>query len=173
MDGVGGFPNRDGSTEPPEHERLSRFLREREVDAEIIRPGQDTASVLSAAAALDVQPGQIVKSLLFLGKDGSTVLVIARGTARIDQRKLVAVTGIRKPKLAPPEMIQRVTGFPSGGVPPIGHATPVRVVMDRTVLDEPIVFGGGGGADAMIRIRPADIRSLTGALVADLGLGDE
>jgi prolyl-tRNA editing enzyme YbaK/EbsC (Cys-tRNA(Pro) deacylase) len=173
MDGHGGFQGRDGGTLLPEHERLSRFLLEREVAAEIIWPGRDTSSVQSAAAALDVRPGQIVKSLLFLGKDGDTVLVIARGTARIDQRKLVAVTGIRKPKLAPPEMIQRVTGFPPGGVPPVGHATPVKVVMDRTVLDEPVVYGGGGCSDSMLRISPADIQSLTGALVADLRLGDD
>ncbi len=173
MDGHGGAPGRDGGTVLPEHERLRRFLLEREVDAEIIRPGRDTSSVQSAAAALNVLPGQIVKSLLFLGKAGGTVLVIARGTARIDQRKLVAATGIRKPKLAPPEMIQRVTGFPPGGVPPVGHATPVKVVMDRAVLDEPVVYGGGGGTDSMIRISPADIQLLTCALVADLSLEDE
>ncbi len=133
--------DRDHGTGSPAHERLSRFLLEREVDAEIIWPGRDTSSVQSAAAALDVWPGQIVKSLLFLGKAGDTVLVIARGTVRIDQRKLVAVTGIREPRLAPPEIIQRVTGFPPGGVPPVGHATPVKVVMDRAVLDEPFVYG--------------------------------
>lgn len=173
MEGDASFPVRADGLESTGDDALCRFLREQEVDAEIIRPGRDTSSVLSAAAALDVQPSQIVKTLLFLGKDGSTILVIARGTARIDQRKLVEVTGLRKPKLAPPEMIQRVTGFPLGGVPPIGHATPVKVVMDRAVLDEPVVYGGAGGTDSMIRIRPADIQALTGALVADLGLGDE
>lgn len=173
MDGTKTVPAPEGSARLIGHDSLIRFLRNRNIDAEIIRPGRDTSSVLSAAAAPNVQPGQIVKSLLFLGKNGSTVLVIARGTARIDQRKLASVTGIRKPKLAPPEVIQRVTGYPPGGVPPVGHATPITVVLDRAVLEEPVVYGGAGDTDSMIRIRPADIQSITSALVADLSTGDK
>jgi len=148
--------------------RLADYLRAHAVDAELVYPGQETPTVPAAAAALGVPEGRIVKSLLFQGRDGDTVLVIARGTAKIDRRRLAEASGLRKPQLAPPDVALRVTGYPPGGTPPVGHVMPVRVLIDAEVLEEPVVYGGGGRVDAMLRIRPADIQRLTRAEVADL-----
>lgn len=147
---------------------LSRYLDERGVDFKIVVPGRATPTVPEAAAALGVHPEQIVKSLVFQGKDGDRVLVIARGTAKIDRRKLAAASGMRKPQLAPAEVVLAITGYPAGGTPPVGHLTPLRVLLDQAVLEEDVVYGGGGRVDTMLRIRPEDIRRLTGASAADL-----
>jgi prolyl-tRNA editing enzyme YbaK/EbsC (Cys-tRNA(Pro) deacylase) len=149
-------------------DRLEAFLRQHGVDAEILYPGKSTATVAEAAAALGVHPGQIIKSLLFQGKDGATVLVIARGESRVDQRKLTEATGLRQPRLAPPQVVLELTGYPPGATPPVGHLTPLKVIVDRSVLQEPIVYGGGGGSDVMLRISPHEILRLTGAIVADV-----
>ncbi len=158
----------DVAERSPESAALAAYLREWRVDAELLAPGADTSTVPAAAAALGVPERQIVKSLLFEGKGGALVLVIARGTARVDRQKLSAVTGLRQPRLASPEVVRRATGFLPGGMPPVGHASPLRVVLDRRVLDEPVVFGGGGRSDTMLRIRPQDIARLTRATVADV-----
>lgn len=160
-------PTEDGRAAHPAR-ALESYLREHGIEATLLFPGRDTSTVPAAAEALGVRPDQIVKSLLFSGKDGATVLVIARGNCRIDRRKLVAATGLRKPQLAPPDVVLEQTGYPAGGTPPVGHATRLRVFLDPAVLDEPIVYGGGGRDDAMLRIRPADILRLTGARVVPL-----
>jgi Cys-tRNA(Pro)/Cys-tRNA(Cys) deacylase len=153
-----------------EEDRLTRFLRERAVDAEVIRPGQNTSTVQDAALALDVRPEQVVKSLLFQGNDDRVVLVVIRGTEQVDRRKLAAAAGLLKPRLASPATVQTITGYVPGATPPVGHATRIAVVVDRAVLDEDIVFGGGGQVDAMLRIRPIDIKELTGPQVADVAV---
>jgi Cys-tRNA(Pro) deacylase len=150
--------------------RLARYLQRHvhEVDAEIVAPGAATPTVPAAAAALGVAPGQIIKSLLFASKGGDAALVILCGDRQVDRRRLAEASGLRQPELAPPEMVLRLTGYRVGGTPPVGHATPLRVVVDRAVLDEPVVYGGGGTSSRMLRIRPDDIVRLTGALVADV-----
>ncbi|MBX5443826.1 aminoacyl-tRNA deacylase [Sphaerobacter sp.] len=166
----------DGAAQPPNPgegpqtgpDRLARYLAEHGVDAEILFPDQPTPTVPLAAEALGVPPDQIVKSLLFQGKDGDCVLAIVRGTARVSRARLAAVTGLRQPKLAPPQVVRDLTGYEPGGTPPVGHLTPVPVVVDRAVLDEAVVFGGGGSDRTMLRIRPHDIVRLTRAVVADL-----
>ena len=165
--GVQGAEPDEGSAGEPEG-RLTAYLRAHDVDAALVYPGRETPTVPAAAAALGVTEGQIVKSLLFQGKDGDTVLVIARGTAKIDRRRLAVASGLRKPQLAPPDVALRVTGYPPGGTPPVGHVMPVRVLLDVGVLEEPVVYGGGGRVDAMLRIKPADIQRLTRAEVAEL-----
>ena len=153
----------------PEH--LDRYLRKCGVEAEIVVPGVPTPTVPAAAAALRVPESQIVKSLLFQGRDGNAVLVVARGDRRIDRHKLAGVSGLRQPKLAAPDVVERVTGYRVGGTPPVGHREQVRVVVDAAVMEEPVVYGGGGRDDTMLRISSADIVRLTGAVVADVTEG--
>ncbi len=149
-------------------ERLQDYLQRHGVDAQILRPGKSTATVAEAAAALGVPPAQIVKSLLFQGKDGRVVLVVTRGVSRVDRRKLSQATGLRQPQLAPPEVVIDLTGYPPGATPPVGHLTPLMVVVDYRVLQVPVVYGGGGESDVMLRISPEEIVRLTGAIVADV-----
>ena len=153
-------------------EYLDGYLRERGVASEIVVPGVPTPTVPEAAAALGVPATQIVKSLLFQGSGGETVLVVACGDRRIDRHKVTDVTGLRQPKLAAPDVVARVTGYRVGGTPPVGHWGPVRVVVDAAVMEQPVVYGGGGRDDAMLRITPGDIVRLTGAVVADVTQGD-
>jgi prolyl-tRNA editing enzyme YbaK/EbsC (Cys-tRNA(Pro) deacylase) len=65
-------------------------------------------------------------------------------------------------------VVLELTGYPPGATPPVGHLTPLKVIVDRSVLQEPIVYGGGGGSDVMLRISPHEILRLTGAIVADV-----
>jgi Cys-tRNA(Pro) deacylase len=147
---------------------LAGLLACEALDAEIVSPGQPTPTVTAAAAALGVRTSQIIKSLIFSDKSGAHVLVIARGDRKIDRRKLSEHTVLRGLELAPPDVVLATTGYPVGGVPPIGHAQRVHTVLDQSVLAEPVVFGGGGTDDTLLRIRPDDIRRLMDAVVADV-----
>ncbi len=147
---------------------LSDLIREEKADAEVIPLPVQTPTVERAAEALGVTADRIIKSLVFQARDGECVLVIAAGTARVDPKKLTAVTGKDRWRLAPPDVVQAVTGYPAGGTPPVGHATKLGVLMDAKAAALDVVYGGGGALDAMLRIRIADIRRLSGAEVHDL-----
>ena len=148
---------------------LKNYIKQHGVEAEIISPGVPTPTVTTAAKALSVSEDQIIKSLLFQGKGkGDFVLAIAAGNAKINTNKLAEVAGIRKPKLARPEVVKEVLGYPVGGAPPIGHRRPVKVIVDQAVLKQEVVYGGGGREDLLLKIAPAEIIRLTKAQVADI-----
>lgn len=152
-------------------EGLKTFLQEAGVQGDFIRLDVETPTVELAADALGVSTDEIIKSLLFQAKDGACVLVIAAGTGRIDPKKLKAVTGKDGWRLAKPEVVLRVTGYPAGGTPPIGHKEKLGVLMDRRAAAADVVYGGAGTLTSMLRIRIADIQRLTGAEVHDLVIG--
>jgi len=110
----------------------------------------------------------ILKTLVFEASDGACVAAVASGPTRVDRRKLAAVVGVPRLALASPETVLRVTGYPAGGVAPVGHATAVRVVVDAAVLALAETWAGGGDETLLLRIAPADIIRLTDATVADL-----
>jgi prolyl-tRNA editing enzyme YbaK/EbsC (Cys-tRNA(Pro) deacylase) len=154
-------------------EALVASLRDAGVDAELLAPGVPMPTVPLAAAAIGVREEQIVKSLLFCDKSGRCVLAIASGTARIDRARLAAVTGLDRPRLADPATVLAVTGFPAGGVAPVGHATDLRVVIDRRAAALDVVYGGGGSEETLLRISPREIIRLTNAETVDIVALDE
>jgi Cys-tRNA(Pro) deacylase len=152
----------------PVGESLLAYLRERGVESALLAPGVPMPTVPLAAAAIGVNEEHIIKSLLFRDSRGDLVLAIASGTARIDRALLATATGLDRPRLADPATVLAATGYAAGGVAPVGHATPVRVVIDRRAADLEVVYGGGGTEDVLLRISPRDIIRLTGAEIVDI-----
>lgn len=147
---------------------LADYLRARGIEAEMVAPGVEMPGVDAAAAALDVPPGRIFKSILFQAAAGACAMAIACGKSRVDARKLAALTGLGRLRLASPEVVLAVTGYPAGGTPPVGHRERFPVVVDLRVAAQPWGWAGGGRKELMVRIASADIVRLTDALVADV-----
>jgi prolyl-tRNA editing enzyme YbaK/EbsC (Cys-tRNA(Pro) deacylase) len=163
-------PQLDGSSPT---ERLLAYLRRTRTEAELVAPGVPMPTVPLASAAIGVDPEQILKTLLFKDRQGVCVLVIACGTARVAADRLAAVADLDRPRLADPATVLQVTGFPAGGTAPVGHATPVRVLIDRRAAALDLAYGGGGAEDILLRIRPSDIVRLTNAEIVDLIVDDQ
>jgi prolyl-tRNA editing enzyme YbaK/EbsC (Cys-tRNA(Pro) deacylase) len=143
------MPNDGGEWGDP-IERLQEFIRSAGIDAEVVFPSGPTSTVVEAAATLGVPATQIVKSLLFETRQGEYLLVIASGERRISRPRLADASSLTDLKLARPETVLGVTGFAVGGMPPVGHDVRLMVVVDRAVMEQPIVFGGGGRTDAVL-----------------------
>jgi Cys-tRNA(Pro) deacylase len=148
--------------------RLCDDLERHKLQATLIEPSIPTPTVLDAARALGVEAADIIKSVAFEARDGTVVLVVAPGDRRIDANKVAHLTGLERLKMASPARVLEVTGYPAGGVPPVGHPEGLRVVMDLTLLERAELIGGGGSERLLLRITPAEVVRATDALVADV-----
>ena len=95
--------------------------------------GAKTAA--DAAAAIGVEVGQIVKSLIF-AVDGEVVLAYVSGSNQLDERKLATAVGGAACSRVDADAVRAATGFPIGGVPPFGHATELRTFIDPDLLQQ-------------------------------------
>jgi prolyl-tRNA editing enzyme YbaK/EbsC (Cys-tRNA(Pro) deacylase) len=143
---------------------LQVYLVQNQIPAEVIRLAAETPTVPAAAAALGVPVDQIVKTVIFLVV-GQPYAVFANGVRRVDPRKLAARFGVsrKKIRLAEAPVVIELTGFAPGTVPPFGHRQPLAALMDPAVCEHEVVYAGGGGITALLRIRSDDLRRLTGA----------
>ena len=148
---------------------LVAYLEKQDIRADVIRPEAPTPTVEAAAEAVGSSVDQIIKSVLFLVLE-RPVLAIASGTRRVDYRKIAAhfEVGRRRVKLADAAAVEKHTGYPVGGVPPIGHPEPIETLIDPAVLEQPVVYGGGGDHRTLIRVAPVDIRRISAATVIPL-----
>jgi prolyl-tRNA editing enzyme YbaK/EbsC (Cys-tRNA(Pro) deacylase) len=120
-----------------------------------------------AADALQVQVGQIAKSVIFRRKaDEVAVLVVASGDRRVDEKKVAAQVGAIG--RADAEFVKARTGFSIGGVSPVGHATPPVVLIDRDLFRFDEVWAAAGHPNGVFKLAPQALVALTGAPVADV-----
>ena len=128
-----------------------------------------TRTAKEAAQAVGAEVGQIVKSLVFVGERGAYLFLVS-GKNRLDLRKATRLVGgpLRQ---ATPEEVRELTGFAIGGVPPVGHNTPLPAYLDEDLLGYPEAWAAGGTPRALFRATPKELLALTGAQVANLKEG--
>jgi prolyl-tRNA editing enzyme YbaK/EbsC (Cys-tRNA(Pro) deacylase) len=147
-------------------ESVRAFLAEKAPDLVIVELAESTATVALAAAGHGVEPGQIAKTLAL--RVGETpVLVVARGDARLDNRKVKATFGV-KPRMLDAEEVVAITGHPVGGVCPFGLASPLAIYCDVSLRAFDEVVPAAGSTHSAVRINPLRMAELVGGQWVDV-----
>ena len=148
--------------------RTAELLRDAGVDARVVEFDQPTRTSAEAAVAIGCSVAEIAKSIVFRGGDsGRAIVVVASGDNRVSEAKVAASVG--EPLLrADAEFVRTATGYAIGGVAPIGHAQPVKLLLDVDLRRFAIVWAAAGTPFSVFPVTPDQLRSLTGADWADV-----
>lgn len=136
-------------------------------DLKIILFDQSTHTSELAAQALGVVPAQIAKTLVFLG-DGKPLLVVTCGDKKINTKKLSKILRVKKVRFADGETVADSTGFPPGGVSPIGLMNDIPLYLDKSLWDYAIVYAAAGTANSALPISPDRLCEISGGEVVDV-----
>ena len=150
---------------------MEQALRARGLEPEIRQRPDSTRTAKEAAGALGVAIGQIAKSLVFRGEEsGSPVLVIASGPDRVDEERLAEVIGEPVGK-ADADFVRERTGFGIGGVPPLGHAEPIRTLIEERLLSFDPIWAAAGTPHHVFPLSPDELRRVTDGEVVAVAAG--
>lgn len=128
----------------------------------------DTKSYgLEAAAALDLDPGLVFKTLV-TSVDGALTLALVPVSGSLDLKALAAAAGGKRAAMAEASDAQRATGYVLGGISPVGTRSHVAVVIDETVLTLDRVFVSAGRRGLQMSLAPADLVMVTAARTAPI-----
>jgi len=128
---------------------------------------ESTRTAADAAAAIGVELGQIVKSLVFT-VDDRPVLALVSGDRQLDERKLAVAAGGGRAARPDAERVREATGFPVGGVPPFGHSTDLPVYVDEGLLRYQEVWASAGTPNAVFAVAPVELAAATRGIVGDI-----
>ena len=156
----------DGEGEGRGPEAVKRALKAAGVAVSFLPLRQSGRTAPLAAQALGVPLGSIVKSLLFLA-DGQAILLLVAGDRRVATDRLKALLGVRRVMIADARRVEEETGFPVGGVPPVGHRHPLPTWVDRSLERFETVYAAAGHPDILFAISFGDLVRATGGQVAD------
>jgi prolyl-tRNA editing enzyme YbaK/EbsC (Cys-tRNA(Pro) deacylase) len=146
-------------------QRVREALEERGLAPRVVELDLTARSAAEAAQALGCRVEQIVKSLVFRGgRTGKPVLVLASGPNRVDEARISEMVSepIEKADAA---YVREKTGFPIGGVPPVGHTQEPETFVDKDLLDEEEVWASAGHTHAVFGLSPVDLLHVTSGRV--------
>jgi len=147
-------------------ESVRAFLSIHAPDIEILETGASTATVELAAQGHGVAPAQIAKTLSLRIRE-RILLIVASGTARLNNRKVKDVLG-GKPRMLTADEVMVATGHPVGGVCPFGLATPLAVYCDLSLKAFDEVVPAAGSTHSALRISPSRLAELVKAEWVDV-----
>lgn len=136
-------------------------------DLQIIEFSQSSATVELAARAAGVAPELIAKTLTYDLKDGSHIIIVTSGTARVSNRKFKDCFHCKAKMMSHEEALE-LTGHPVGGVCPFGLKTPIDVYLDESLKKFDEVYPAAGAANNAVKIKVAEFADITKASWVDV-----
>ena len=148
--------------------KVQEALQAFNLSCEVVQMMDTTRSASDAARAVGCQVGQIVKSLIFEGQISHTpILVAASGANRVNERAIEQ--SVSEPvKMAKPDYVRQMTGFAIGGVPPVGHDRPLKVFIDKDLLQYDQIWAAAGTPHAVFKLTPDDLKTITAGTVISI-----
>ena len=114
----------------PSARRVQEAIISAGLECRVVELPASTRTAQEAADAIGCDVSQIVKSLVFRGRQsGKGIFVAASGSNRVNEKRLkdYAGEGIEK---ASPEFVRETTGFAIGGVAPVAHLQALECYID-------------------------------------------
>ena len=151
---------------------VQRYFKERGITNEIILLKESSATVELAAKALGREPGEIAKTLAFRLKDGSAIVIVVMGTARIDNHKYKAQFGCKAHMMSFEETLEATT-HPVGGVCPFGLPEGVKVYLDESLKRYEMIFPAAGTGNSAVGFTPDGLQAATDGIWIDVCKDEE
>jgi prolyl-tRNA editing enzyme YbaK/EbsC (Cys-tRNA(Pro) deacylase) len=146
-------------------QKVQEALQALGLTCEVVQMQATTRTAEDAARAVGCKVGQIVKSLIFEGKQSHRpILVVASGPNRVNEK--ILGQQISEPvKMANADFVREMTGFAIGGVPPLGHRRPLTVFIDEDLLGYAEIWAAAGTPRAVFKLTPDELKMITNGTV--------
>ena len=144
-------------------EHLKKFDENRKIKVleETARTAQD------ASKALKCEVGAIVKSLL-LRTENNFILCLVSGDKRCSLNKVKKILNLKDVSMADAEQVKNQTGFSIGGVSPVAHLNPNKVIIDTSLSRYEHVYAAAGHPNTIFKISYKQLIKLTEAVEEDI-----
>jgi prolyl-tRNA editing enzyme YbaK/EbsC (Cys-tRNA(Pro) deacylase) len=148
--------------------RVRTVLAAAGVATEIVELPAAAPTARAAAEQLGCDVAQIANSLVFRCEtSGTPLLIMTSGANRVDPARVAALVGEPIGR-ADADFVRRASGFAIGGVVPVGHAAPIRTLVDRSLLAHAELWAAGGHPHTVFRLTPDELVRITGGTVAEV-----
>ena len=152
---------------PPATQRFLEQVGDTGVSIDPVVFPSDTKTSQQAADALGCHVSRITKSLVFMA-DEAPLMVLMAGDRRVNVAAVAEVVGAQRVRRAELDEVRENTGYVAGGTPPFGHVKDMKVLADRSITDNDVVWVAAGSPKTVFAIGVYDLVRLSRAVWVDV-----
>ena len=142
-------------------EKVKAYFAQYGMDERIMEFEVSSATVELAAVAVGAEPDRIGKTLSFLLKDDTPVLILVSGEAKVSNPKFKAFFG-EKARMIPAERVGDLIGHEVGGVCPFGINDGVTVYLDTSLQKHETIYPAAGSDNSAIELTIKELEQYSG-----------
>jgi Cys-tRNA(Pro)/Cys-tRNA(Cys) deacylase len=146
---------------------LKQFLDNNNVWHQFLTKSE-TIHTADAAQVTGIELHKVTKNLVSITDNGEYILLIVPGDSKVNLKEAARILGVKKVSLVPFSDAEKISGYPPGGTPSIGHKTRMRTIIEKKLLNFETVYCGGGSRDKLLELRVKDIIRLSDAIITEL-----
>jgi len=146
-------------------------IEETHVPHRVVRT-EPAGSAEESASMQGIPLGALLRTIVVRRGDDDYLFVLVPAGRRFDWPKLRGHLGVTRLSLPDADEAQRVTGYVRYTITPFGSTRAWPVVVDASVLDQPVVAIGGGARGVNLHLAPADLVAALRATVVDVSIPD-
>lgn len=152
----------------PNAQKVQIALNNFGLELAVVELPDTTRTAIDAANAIGCQVAQIVKSLVFRRKlSGSAVFIAASGVNRVNEKEIERI--LKEPiEKANANFVREQTGFPIGGVPPLGHDHKMETLIDQDLMQFENLWAAAGTPNAVFQLTPEDLVKITSGMIISI-----
>lgn len=149
-------------------DKVKQIIEEKGINAKVERhPDIEIITVEDDVKKTGITAEQTMKCICFVRKD-QAFAVVARGSERIDNRKLREISGIKKPRCATPEELQEIFNSEVGGASVLALPEHITIYVDKKLLEMQYVKGSAGCPRSSLELNPQELLKLPNVKVVDI-----
>lgn len=145
--------------------KLKKYLEENQAEYQVLPMSESVATSIEAAKQMGEKAEDIVKSIVFY-KNDLIIVAIVRKSDRVDKAKISKALNLTGIKLCSPEETLKKTGYPAGGVPPLGFKA--SFLIDKKAAEKEEVIAGGGNNRTLIKIKTQELLRMNKARIIEI-----
>jgi len=146
---------------------VHNFLQNADIPHEIFLMEAPSKNAEQTAAILGLKPKEVVKSVIFF-INGRPVNAVVPSNRKVSLKKLKTSLPDSNIELASSKNVVETTGYVLGATPPVAHKKSCQTFIDEECMSLGVLYTGGGELNAMLKIRPEDLKRLTNARIMDI-----
>jgi Cys-tRNA(Pro) deacylase len=123
-----------------------------------------------AARELQVPEHAVVKTLVMEDEAKQPLIVLMHGDREVSTKNLARQIGARAVSPCKADVATRHTGYLVGGTSPFATRKPIRIFIERTILDLPVIYINGGSRGFLLGVSPADVARVLDATPVDVAI---
>ena len=131
-------------------------------------PCEEFTDGLEVARQLGLNPADVCKTLVTVGKNGGHYVFVLPVNQELDRKKAASLVGEKSLEMLHVKDLLAVTGYVRGGCTALGMKKQFPTVVEQSLREKPFIYVSGGKRGLQLKLAPADLVKAASAMWGDV-----